>query len=302
MGNKIWLYGAGALGSALAALLYDKTDICLVGSSPHAAKVKAEGLQVRRAVTTESDLLPVPVCRPEAVPALTENDLVLLTGKIRSLPAAAAGLRERLSPPVTVVALQNGIGFEADLAAALDHPLERGIVQFGSGSDGAGTVWFYPGSLLLPPGRAAEVLSPLLEGAPVTCKVEADFTPLLWQKLLINSVANALAGILGINNRILAGETLNPVKAEIVREIKAVAAATGVMLSAELADLNRYLARSGNIPSLVRDLQRGLPTEIDWINGAVVRLGEEYGIPTPVNAALTAMVKCLEEQAITKEG
>lgn len=296
MGVKIWLYGAGSLGSALAALLFGKTDICLVGSSPHAAKVRAGGLRVVRGGPTCSVPIPVPVCRPEEMPGLGENDLVLLTGKIRSLPAAAALLRERLSPPAAVVALQNGLGFEAELAAALAHPLERGVVQFGSGSDGEGSVWYFPGRLLLPPGRAAAVLIPLLAGAPVTCGVEEDFPTVLWHKLLINSTANALAGILGINNRVLAGETLNPVKAEIVREIKAVAAAAGVALPADLTDINRYLGRSENVPSLVRDLQRGLRTEIDWINGAVVRLGKEYAVPTPVNAALVAMVKCLEEQ------
>ncbi|MGI5838797.1 MAG: ketopantoate reductase family protein [bacterium] len=300
MATRIWLYGAGALGSALAALLYGKTKLCLVGSSPHADAVRTAGLRVIRDGAV--DTISVPVCRPEEVPDFGENDVILLTGKIRSLPAAAALLRERLSPETVVVALQNGMGFEAELASALACPLERGIVQFGSGSDGRGSVWIYPGQLLLPPGRAAAVLKPLLDGTPVNCQVEEDFRPVMWHKLLINSIANALAGILGTNNQVLAGETLNPVKAEIVHEIKAVAMAAGVALPAGLAEMNRYLGRSENTPSLVRDLQRGLPTEIEWINGAVVRLGKEYGIPTPVNAALVAMVKCLEEQVRKKEG
>ncbi len=301
MTERIWIYGAGAIGSVLASLLAGKAEVTLVGSSVHAERVKTAGLRITFAGTGETRTVPIPVCCPEELPALGERDIVLLTGKIRSLPAAAAILRDKLAPGTTVVALQNGLGFEAELAQQLGHPMERGIVQFGAGSEGDGSVRYFPGRVLLPPGRVAGLLSTMLAGTPIECRLETNFPAALWNKLLINSVANALAGILGINNRNLAGETLNPVKAEIVREAKAVAAAAGVDLTATLETLTRYLATE-NVPSLVRDLRRGLPTEIDWINGAVVRLGAEYGIPTPVNASLVAMIKCLEQQNQKKEG
>ena len=75
----------------------------------------------------------------------------------------------------------------------------------------------------------------------------------------------------------------------------AVAHAAGVEITMTAADFNRYIGGStgGNVPSLRTDVLRGNPTEIEHLNGALVRLGRQYDVPTPVNAMLTSVIQAL---------
>lgn len=296
--KKIWIVGAGSVGSAFAALLSGRWPAFLVGDSPHAVAVKATGLLASVYGKTEKRI-PVMVKHTWEMNHIDPDDIILLTGKIRSLESTAYRLRPLLHPGQAVVALQNGLGFEPDLDRWLGQPASRGIVQFGANSDGAGRVIYYGGKLILPPSDTAGFIQACLHDTAVDVVISDDFTSAQWQKLLINCVANPLAGLLGISNRDLAGPLLNDVKMEILREVKDVAKAEGAVIPMDLAALNGYF-RSENIPSLVRDLDRGLATEIDFINGHVAARGWVHGIATPVNQSLTAMIHCLEN--MTKKG
>ena len=289
--QKIWIIGAGAVGSALAAMLSESAAVTLVGDSPHADAIRSKGLRIQL-YGEEEKRVTLPVRSSQEMVQLGADDWVFLSGKIWSLANTATWLKDCIHPGQWVLALQNGMGFEAQLEEDLGVPVQRGIVQFGANSKGEGDVRFYRGKLILPPSTQATLVQQWLEKREVVCDIVTDFRRAQWHKLLINSVANPLAGLLKINNQAVGHPDLNNVKSELLAEVLQVAAAEGVQMDVSLDELNAYF-KSENVPSLLRDLERGKPTEVEYINGYVAERGRQHGIPAPVNASLTAMIHFL---------
>jgi 2-dehydropantoate 2-reductase len=180
----------------------------------------------------------------------------------------------------------------------LGRSVDRGLVLFGANTPQPGRVRYYPGWIRLKRSPVAEAFANLLTGTDLRCELVDDFRRAEWAKLAINCLANPLAGLLGATNAEIAGPALDPAKAAILNEVHAVASAEGVELRLTVEKYNRYCggATAGNIPSLWSDLARGEATEIDFINGAVVRLGRQHGVPTPVNDLVVGLIKALEKR------
>jgi 2-dehydropantoate 2-reductase len=140
-----------------------------------------------------------------------------------------------------------------------------------------------------------EAFTALMEGSRIPCELSADFKKTEWVKLAINCVANPLAGILSTNNRQITHQILDPVKEAILTEVRGVALAEGVAIEITVQDINRYLDQD-KTPSLRTDLERNLPTEVDVLNGTIVRLGKKHGVPTPANSLLLSLVRFLESR------
>jgi 2-dehydropantoate 2-reductase len=126
--------------------------------------------------------------------------------------------------------------------------------------------------------------------------------PVLWKKLAVNAVINPLTAILRVpNGELLHRPPLDPLIAEIVEEVWRVAARHKIPLPTppELAEEVRRVCRgtASNRSSMLRDVEEGRPTEIDSINGAVVRLGRERGALVPANLALTSLVRTMLARA-----
>jgi 2-dehydropantoate 2-reductase len=143
----------------------------------------------------------------------------------------------------------------------------------------------------------AAATSPSLEAAGVRTTIADDIDKTLWSKLIINCAFNALSAVADISyGPMLEVEGTRDVVTRAVQEATAVARASGVSIPDDL------LAHILNIPSIMpnqtsstaQDLARGKPSEIDFLNGYVVRKGAELGIPTPTNHALQVMVKLTE--------
>ncbi len=218
---------------------------------------------------------------------------MLLTGKVPDLPSTLAWLKPRVGEATGVIALQNGFGSEELIAAELGRGVDRGLLFFGAHSPAPGRVRFAPGRIRLRPSAVTAAFCEVHGDSLLRCEQAENFRDVEWSKLLINCIANPLAGILKIANRRIAGPELDPAKAAILEEVRLVARAEGVRLETTVAELNRYLS-TDNVPSLLTDLERGRPTEIEVLNGAVVRLGRRHGIPTPANALLVSLVRHLE--------
>ncbi len=301
--DRIWVVGAGAIGSVLAALLErgGRAAVTLVGASPHWRAVRRSGLVLEGGLAGErSGEPPVPetvaltTATLEEVPALDARDLVILAGKLPRLAATAARLRGRVGEGTGLLAVQNGLGVTDLVQGALGRAPERALVLFGAHLTAPGRVRHFPGRILLGDGPAARALADLLAGG-LAVEAAADYRAAEWSKLALNCLANPLAALLGVPNARLAEPALDPLKESILAEVRLVAEAEGVRIDLDVPAFNRYMSgpTGGNTPSMAVDVRRGEPTEIAWINGAVVRLGRERGIPTPVNATLVALVEAL---------
>jgi len=293
--ERCFIVGAGAIGSVLgvALKLSDNIDIYLVGQSPHAESVGKNGLTLCR--QAKKDLhVDLPVLSMQRMPPLGPDDLVVLINKLPAIETLARDLKTRLQRSTAVIALQNGIGVRSYVAAALGRDVDRGLVFFGANSQHSGTVTYYPAAgIRLHASAVNRAFCRRLHNSLVPCEISEDFQAMVWKKLVINCVANPLAGILNISNHDITRPVLNDAKAAIIAEVQALAAAEGVELNVTVADMNRYLA-SENTPSLVADLKRHQKTEIEFINGAVVRMAEKHGLPVPANKLVVSLVKFLE--------
>ncbi|MBU1157400.1 MAG: 2-dehydropantoate 2-reductase [Proteobacteria bacterium] len=292
--QEVWVVGAGALGSVLAALLHKtgKAQTYLVGASPHWHRVAQDGLRFETHGQGE-ELLPIPTRAWKQVPQLGPTDLVLLTGKATDLPKVAHNLGPKLGEGTAVFTLQNGLGVRELAGRLLGRPVEAGVAFFGARSVEPGRVAFYgPGRLVLTPGEASLALGDLLSGGSLKCEQASDYRQAEWSKLAVNCLANPLAGILNLPNHQLISELLDPAKEALLTEVKAVAKAEGIELELSVARFNSML-KGPNVPSLRTDIDRGRPSEIDFLNGAIVELAAKHGIPVPANQLVTSLIRFL---------
>jgi 2-dehydropantoate 2-reductase len=291
-----WVVGAGAVGSVLAALLErsGRIRVGLVGSSAHWSAVRDGGLFIETGLPSPTRVA-LATHAPEAVPVLDARDLVLLTGKLTRLESLAGRMRDRFARAGGVIALQNGIAIDEWAQSLLGRPVDRGLVHFGAHIPAAGRVRYFPGGLRLRPAPAAAALAALLSESGLWCELTDDFRAAEWRKLALNCLANPLAALLGVANAQVGRPELDGIKRALLDEARAVAAGEGVRLDFTVEDFNRTItgATGGNVPSMAMDIARGAPTEIDYINGAVVQRGQAHGIPTPMNAAIVELVAFL---------
>ena len=157
------------------------------------------------------------------------------------------------------------------------------------------------GDLVVPASGRGAWVSSLFEGAGVPCRLSEDIAVDLWTKMIMNCVYNALSALTRMQYGNLVAEPLaTDVMRQVIAETVAVAQAVGVRLSevnVTDAALKLGVAMAGATSSTAQDIARGKRTEIDFLNGYVVRRGAELGVPAPVNQTLHGLVKLLEVNA-----
>ena len=230
--------------------------------------------------------------------AVEPIDIAIVTTKSQGTAWAAEIANRVLAKRGTVLTIQNGLGHRERLAAVLgDDRVAVGVIYVGASLDGETLRATGPGRVEL--GRAAYVdeLAAALQAGGMTVAVVDDPWPAVWRKLVGNAAVNPVSALVGVTN----GELLQHPAARIVdaaaRESARVASAEGVPISdSEAITLWRAMAEltAMNRSSMLQDVRSGRPTEIDWINGEVIRRGRRHGVPTPVNESLLKLVEVLE--------
>lgn len=304
---KICFLGAGALGSAIGGGLAEAgADVCLVDAwQEHVDAIERKGLFLREAGVDR-------VVRARAAThadAFGVADLVIVLVKSYHTREAMQSALSLVGPDTVVMSLQNGMGHEDILADIVG----RGHVVAGK---------TYLGGVLLGPGhviaglRGKETIIGELDGsvtdrvqriakvfndAGLALAVSTNIRGTIWDKLLINVATGALAGI----TRLTYGALYDVPEIRVcalaaVAEGIAVARAQGVALSYDDPEGPWLKAAAGLPPefktSMLQSLEKGTRTEVDFINGAVVREGARSGIATPVNQTLVACIKGIERE------
>jgi len=151
-------------------------------------------------------------------------------------------------------------------------------------------------------GRDLESLAALFTGAGVPCRVSDNIAGELWTKMIINCAYNAISALGRAKySRLVANPWTRDLMKRVTEEAVAIARASGVRLpEPDMVDAVWKLAdtMSGATSSTAQDIARGNRTEIDSLNGYLVRRGAQLGVATPVNQTLHALVKLLEESAL----
>lgn len=303
---EILIIGAGAMGGLFGALLAPHAEVCLYTTNPdHAVVINRDGLTV---IGGEG------VVRRCQIRVLSDPgqydrraDLVLICTKARSTAEAAQVAQPLLADTGLVLTLQNGLGNLEQIVAevGVDRAV-AGITAQAATLVGPGQVRHAgSGPTVLAAGpeqciRVAAIVA-LFNRAGIDTHITEDGDSLLWSKLIVNVGINALTALLRVPNGILAQVTAcEALMDQAVAEAVAVARGLHINLAYEQQlDRVKHICAltSENRASMLQDILRGAPTEIDVINGAIVAKGRDVGVPTPVNLLLTQLIKALEATA-----
>ena len=293
---EIIVLGAGAIGSLYGAKLAAGNDLTLIGRAEHVAAINSHGLRIEGLESQD-----VRVRAATALDHLGPNALIILTTKVTDSAAALRPIAGLVRNDTTILCLQNGIGSERIARAAVGDRgvVLRGITQFGAIFKSPGVIQFMArGYTLIEQHERTARVAGILSAAGLDCRVSPDISADVWHKLVINCVVNPITAILGCEVGGIANPQLDPMKRLVIDECVAVAAAEGVTFNNEfMREIDDRFRPSHNIASMLQDLRRGRPTEIDYMNGAVVAIAAQHNIACPVNAALTAIIKTMEGSA-----
>lgn len=292
---RIAVIGAGAVGCYYGArLLQTGHDVTLIGRQAHVDAINAKGLDSESPVFTGF----IPAKAATLIADLASPDLVLFAVKSGDTDATAETLKPVLKPDTILLSLQNGVDNPQRLRAILSQPVIAAAVYVAAEMPGPGHIKHNGrGELIIGASPESEALAKLLSDAGVPTTIADNIDAVQWSKLINNCAYNALSAVAGIAyGEMFKVAGVPDIVTDAVTECMAVARACGVALPADLLDKTLGLAASMPLQqsSTSQDLARGKPSEIDFLNGFIVRKGAEHGIPTPTNHALQVMVKLIE--------
>jgi 2-dehydropantoate 2-reductase len=241
---------------------------------------------------------------PAALPA--DAGLAILACKSTDLEPLAARLEGTL-PCATVMTIQNGLGAEEIVAAHGDWPL-LSSVTFMSGTrlGDAHVEYVLDTATWIGPFRNtteedARRVADLIESGGLKAQAFPDLRPAQWSKLVFNATVNGVAALTGLPHDFHFAQTEEPsdlghLVRDLVDEGKAVAAAAEVELHDDPWEMNVLATQRGHrhFPSMLEDVEARRPTEVELINGALVREAEQRGVPVPLQTALYRLVRARE--------
>lgn len=300
---NLTILGSGALANLFGARLAPYAHVILLGS--WAAGLQAIGGQGIVIETNNGPQLVTGIratSNPGDVPAA---QVVLVLVKSWQTVRAAAHAQQVLAPDGIVVTLQNGLGNREVLAGALGVErvtlgvttqgaalLDPGHIRYAGGGDT--TLGRLPASATPAAANRLQVLAELLNTAGLPTHLTDNIEVLLWGKLVVNAGINPITALLRVpNGSLLEHPLVESLMVAAAEECAAVAQAQGIELPFEAAERVREVARltAINRSSMLQDVLRGAPTEIEAINGAVVAAGEAAGVPVSVNAMLVRLIR-----------
>lgn len=297
---KIGIIGTGAMACLFAARLHGAAEVCLVGQwQAQIEAIRAGGLAY---IPQENDQWfmvnsQLPMMVYHAKEQLPEVDWVLVLVKSGGTRAAAALLPRLLSPTGLAVTLQNGLGNVDILAQTI------GAVRVFGGSTAQGAVIVRPGVVqhtgngmtYLQDVAVVRPLADLFNQVGITTHLIDNLDSLIWGKLIVNAGINPLTALLRVPNGFLATDpTARLLLERVVLEAAQVAQANGITLpypNPVEQTLAVARATAPNQSSMLRDVLRHAPTEIEAITGAILRYGHASHIATPFNARLYRLIQ-----------
>lgn len=263
----------------------------------------AIGHVVARALEGRCDLMPVDRTRSPLQGGEAPVDAAVVCTKTYGTAWAAEMAARVVGPDGVVATLQNGLGNLEVLAQRIDADrLSLGAIYVGAEmkdgtleATGAGRVELGRPRRSAARARLEELGSALAAGG-MTVSVVDDPWPTVWRKLVVNAAMNPTTALFGLRNpELLDHPAGRPLADELAREAARVATAAGVAIDPAAApDMWHSVATFVNRSSMFQDVSAGRPTEIDAINGAIVREGTRLGVPAPANEAITILVHAVE--------
>jgi 2-dehydropantoate 2-reductase len=301
---RICIVGCGAVGSLFAANLAQLEDVevwAYDAYREHVDAINANGLRLSGAgevvgrLRATTDAQEIPAC----------DFGIVLTKAMHTEPAIAATAHAFANGSVATV--QNGIGNEETLAKHVPRVIRGTTFPAGKLLEPGHVQWDVKGDTTLgpfepQPASLAEVerLADACTRAGMPTIAVADARGPQWRKVIFNASTNPIGALTGLTHgRVCERPDLRALVSGLVDEGKAVAAAQSIVLDSDPEQLIDYAAQKevayDHKASMLQDVEARRATEIDFLNGGIVRFGREHGVPTPLNEAIWALVKGVEQ-------
>ena len=301
---RICVVGCGAVGSLFAANLAQLEDVEVWAydlSQPHVDAINGRGLRLVGAgvvvghLTATSDAATLPPC-----------DFGIVATKSMHTDGAIGATAHAFADGA-VATVQNGVGNEEVVARHVSRVIRGTTFPAGKILEPGVVQWDVQGDTTLGPFEPSPASADEIEQLADTCSrggmpttAVADARPAQWRKVIFNAATNPVGALTGLTHgRVCERPDLRALVTALVDEGKAVAAAQGITLDADPEELIDHAARPdvayGHKASMLQDVDARRLTEIDFLNGGIGRFGRELGVSTPLNDAVTALVKGLEE-------
>ena len=300
---RVCIVGCGAVGSLFAANLAQLEDVEVWAydlSQPHVDAINASGLRLTGAgevlgrLQATADASELPPC----------DFGIVATKAMHTERAIAATAHVFVNGAVATV--QNGVGNEEFVARHVSRVIRGTTFPAGKVIEPGVVQWDVKGDTTLgpfePSPAAADEIARLADACTrggMPTHAVADARPAQWRKVIFNAATNPVGALTGLTHgRVCERPDLRALVSALVDEGKAVAAAQGITLDADPEELIDHAARPDvayeHKASMLQDVEARRSTEIDFLNGGISRFGRELGVPTPLNDAVTALVKGVE--------
>ncbi|OIO69823.1 MAG: hypothetical protein CO186_06630 [Zetaproteobacteria bacterium CG_4_9_14_3_um_filter_49_83] len=299
---RVGVAGAGAVGAHYGLRLQQAgADVILLARGEHGRVMKRSGLRY----ASEGVEQYYPVCVVEDAKALAESDVILVCCKTTQLTEMLSALKASLDQRCVLVSMQNGVTAPQLVAQAFpQNPVLAASAFIGARLEQPGwlihsaaghlRMGFWQGEAQ----KQSRQLLALWQNAHVDAQLIGDVRAMLWNKMLWNCGFNALTALTRRYARdIVADAGAREIILMAMQEALSVAQADGVNIKVSAIEQHLALTMKGGEvkTSMWQDLENGRLTEIDAMNGEVVRLAEKYGVDTPVNSMLTTMLHLAQE-------
>jgi 2-dehydropantoate 2-reductase len=300
---RVCVVGCGAVGSLFAANLAQLEDVEVWAydlARDHVEAINARGLRLSGAgevvgrVSATSDAAELP-----------PSDFGIVATKAMHTESAIAATAHVFAEGA-VCSVQNGLGNEETLARHVARVIRGTTFPAGRVVEPGRVQWDVKGDTTMGPFEPSP--APLQEverlaeactraGLPTTAVADARGPQ--WRKVIFNAATNPVGALTGLTHgRVCEDPALRTLVSGLVDEGKAVADAQGIVLDADPEELIDHAARPevayDHKASMLQDVEARRETEVDYLNGGVVRFGREHGVPTPLNEGILALVKGLE--------
>ena len=292
---KIAVMGAGAVGCYYGAMLARAGHpVTIVGRPRHVAAVHARGLVLEARGLTEA----VPVDATADPSGVAGADAVLFCVKANDTVAAGRVMAPYLGSGTPVLSLQNGVDSAERLQVALGRPVVPAAVYVAVDLPAPGYVRHHGrGELVIGTGPSSADIAEMFSHAGIPTEVSENVTGVLWAKLILNCAYNALSAVAQLPyGHLMEIDGVPEIMRDVVAECLAVAKRSNVTVPGDILGTVLGLAASmpDQLSSTAQDLARGKGSEIDHLNGHIVRTAARLGIAAPANRALLVMVRLLE--------
>jgi 2-dehydropantoate 2-reductase len=300
---RVCIVGCGAVGSLFAANLAQLDDVEVWAfdvSQPHVDAINANGLRLVGAGEVVGH--PTATSNARALPAC---DFGIVATKAMHTEGAIAATAHAFADGA-VATVQNGVGNEEVVAAHVGRVIRGTTFPAGKILEPGVVQWDVKGDTTLgpfepQPARVDEIalLADACTRGGMPTTAVADARPAQWRKVIFNASTNPVGALTGLTHgRVCERPDLRALVSALVDEGKAVASAQGIVLDADPEELIDHAAKPevayGHKASMLQDVEARRQTEIDYLNGGIGRFGRELGVATPVNDAITQLIKALE--------